>query len=324
MLSVVIPLHNLGYKGDYCLKRCLDSILAQTYNDYEVLLMENGSTDDTIKIAEEYCKKDNRFKLHILDTIGVSNARNKGIELAKGEYITFIDGDDFCEKEMLEACVKHMDEDKLDMFVFAYNQYYLEKNTKEFIALNIQDGVTSLKENPSILAYTPNAAWNKMYRVDLFKDHNITYPFGYRHQDLGTTPKLIYYAKRIGYANKAYYNYLIDRPNNITRQVDEKIYHILAMAKEVVNFYQEVGYFDEVKEELNYLITINLINSLVKAMTLKDRKFVFAFIDDVFDFREQYFPHNCVKYNPLERKSHALYLHRNLCKAYYLYQRKVH
>lgn len=97
MLSVVIPLHNLGYKGDYCLKMCLDSILAQTYNDYEVLLMENGSTDDTIKIAEEYCKKDNRFKLHILDTIGVSNARNKGIELAKGEYIAFIDGDDLSQ-----------------------------------------------------------------------------------------------------------------------------------------------------------------------------------------------------------------------------------
>ena len=319
-VSVVVPIYNV----EAYLEKNLNSLLNQTYQDFEVLCINDGSTDNCMHIINEFVKKDSRFIALNKVNGGLSDARNFGLRFVKGEYVMFIDGDDFCEKEMLEECVKHMDEDKLDMFVFAYNQYYLEKNTKEFIALNIQDGVTSLKENPSILAYTPNAAWNKMYRVDLFKDHNITYPFGYRHQDLGTTPKLIYYAKRIGYANKAYYNYLIDRPNNITRQVDEKIYHILDMAKEVVNFYQDVGYFDEVKEELNYLITINLINSLVKAMTLKDRKFVFAFIDDVFDFREQYFPHNCVKYNPLERKSHALYLHRNLCKAYYLYQRKVH
>ena len=102
MVSIIIPLHNLGLKGSYCLKRCLDSILAQKYDDFEVLLMENGSSDDTVEVAKTYCQKDNRFKLHILDTIGIANARNEGLKIAAGEYVSFIDGDDAISDNFLK------------------------------------------------------------------------------------------------------------------------------------------------------------------------------------------------------------------------------
>ena len=130
MVSVIIPLHNLGSKGDYCLKKTLDSILAQTYSDYEVLLMENGSTDDTIDIAKEYCQKDSRFKLHILGTLGVSNARNKGIELATGDYISFVDGDDFISNDYLYSACSFLDSNKDVDFCVLSSEFYYVKSKK--------------------------------------------------------------------------------------------------------------------------------------------------------------------------------------------------
>lgn len=315
-VSVVVPIYNV----ENYLRHNLKSLHEQTYNDFEVLCINDGSTDGSQNIIDEFVKLDKRFKSFIKENGGLSDARNYGLKKAQGEYIMFIDGDDFVEKDMLEASVKHMDDDDLDIFVFGYNQYYLEKNTSEFISLDIDDSVTSLKENKSILAKTPNAAWNKMYKKSLFIDNGITYPYGYRHQDLGTTAKLLYLANKIGYENKAYYNYLVDRPNNITRMVDDKIYHIIDMCEEIVSYYIEKEYFDEVYDELYYLVNTNLIKSLRKAMTLGDKKFVLKFIDDVFRFRKKYFSSSSNKYNILEEKGNNIYMNKNLCKIYYLYK----
>lgn len=317
-VSAVVPIYNVE---EYLAKN-LESLHRQNYDDFEVLCINDGSLDNSQKIIDEYVKKDNRFKSYIKENGGLSDARNYGLDRCGGEYVMFIDGDDFVEEDMIESCVKRMEDDNLDVFVFAYNQYYLERNEKEFISLGIKDGIYNLKDDKSILAYTPNAAWNKMYRKDLFIDNDIRYPFGYRHQDLGTTAKLLYLAKKVGYENKAYYNYLIDRPNNITRMIDDKIYHIIDMCKEIVEFYQTNHYFDEVYDELAYLVNINFIQSLKKAMKLEDKNFVYKFIDSIFDFKKTYFPRKTNKYNPLEEKSYIVYMHRQLCKLYYLYYRR--
>lgn len=317
-ISIVVPIYNVK---DY-LRKNLESLRRQTYQDFEVLCVNDGSTDDSQTIIDEYVKLDDRFRSYTKDNGGLSDARNYGLDRSGGEYIMFIDGDDFVEKDMLENCVRHMEKDNLDMFVFAYNQYYLEEDRREFIGLNITDEITNLKKEHSILAYTPNAAWNKMYRRDLFIKNDIRYPFGYRHQDLGTTAKLLFFAGKIGYENKAYYNYLIDRPNNITRMIDEKIYHIIDMCKEITEFYIKHDYFKETYDELYYLVNTNLIQSLKKAMKLKDRDFVFKFIDDVFTFRKNYFSKKSKKYDLLEERTYIVYLHKDLCKLYYLYNRR--
>lgn len=317
-ISIVVPIYNVK---DY-LRKNLESLRRQTYQDFEVLCVNDGSTDDSQTIIDEYVKLDDRFRSYTKDNGGLSDARNYGLDRSGGEYIMFIDGDDFVEKDMLENCVRHMEKDNLDMFVFAYNQYYLEEDRREFIGLNITDEITNLKKEHSILAYTPNAAWNKMYRRDLFIKNDIRYPFGYRHQDLGTTAKLLFFAGKIGYENKAYYNYLIDRPNNITRMIDEKIYHIIDMCKEITEFYIKHDYFKETYDELYYLVNTNLIQSLKKSMKLKDRDFVFKFIDDVFAFRKNYFSKKSKKYDLLEERTYIVYLHKDLCKLYYLYNRR--
>ncbi len=214
MLSVVIPLHNLGYKGDYCLKRCLDSILAQTYNDYEVLLMENGSTDDTIKIAEEYCKKDNRFKLHILDTIGVSNARNKGIELAKGEYITFIDGDDFISSDYFTSAFHTIQTNAVDITILNCVLYYNSKKLKQTTHYEDKFFNNDTKFSFEFIG----TVWNNIFRIDFIKSNNLLFDNQLTHgEDVLFTYESLFLADTIATVKTGMYYYVQNRKGQATK-----------------------------------------------------------------------------------------------------------
>lgn len=311
-LTFIVPIYNVE---KYVFK-CLESIQRQTYKDFEVFCINDGSTDNSRNIILEFVNKDSRFKLFDKENGGLSDARNFGLKQIKTEYVSFIDGDDFIEENFAEKAMKEVKDNDLDILVFGYNQYYLEKDIKESNSLRIKKGVYNLKSNKEILAYTPNAAWNKIYKVCLFKDNNIEYPFGYRHQDLGTTAKLFLKANRIGYINDCLYNYLIDRPNNITTQIDNKLYHIIDMSNEIINYYKENNVFDEYKEELKYLVTRNFISSLRKAVTLTDKKFVYKFIDNIFECLKNF---NGVKdtYTIKEVYNDFIYTNKSLLKAYY-------
>lgn len=313
-LTIVVAIYNV----ENYLDKCLDSLANQTVSDYEVWCINDGSKDNSRDIILKYVDKYNNFKLFDKENGGLSDARNYGIDRCKSEYISFIDGDDFVSNDYVEVSLKEMEDNNLDMLVFSYNQYYLTNNTSEKIELKIKEGIYNLKDNKELLAYTPNATWNKIYKTSLFIDNNIRYPYGYRHQDLGTTPKLLLKANKIGYIDKALYDYLIDRPNNITAQIDKKLYHIIDMSKEVMDYYKSVNEFNNYVDEFEYLVKRNFIQSLRKAMKLSDKKFVNKFIDDIFDTSDAYFKNSNHKYKIVEEDGDDVYLSRFKCKLYYL------
>ena len=315
-VDIVVPIYNV----EEYLDRNLESLMNQTFKDIRILCINDGSTDNSQKVIDEYAAKDSRFENYTKQNGGLSDARNYGLKYVDSDYVMFIDSDDFCEPTMIEESLKAMLDNQADMVVFGYNQFYTETNKKEEIKLGVESGVYSLKENPSILAFTPNAAWNKLYKTKLFINNNIRYPFGYRHQDLGTTAKLMYLSDKIAYLDKPLYDYLIDRPNNITRQIDNKIYHIIDMSKEILDYYQEQNVYEDYYDELNYLVERNLITSLRKSVKLKDKEFVFKFIDDVFEFKKKYFYRKNKKYNVKCAKDDIVYLNKSLLKFYFLYK----
>ncbi len=317
-VSIVVPIYNV----EKYLRRNLESLRTQTYQDISVYCINDGSTDGSQKIIDEFTETDPRFVSFIKTNGGLSDARNFGLKKVDSPYVMFIDSDDFCEAEMVEKCIKRMEEENLDMVVFSYNQFYQEQNKKEKVEVLFDENkIYCLENDPELIAYTNNAAWNKMYRTELFLKNEIEYPFGYRHQDLGTTPRLLFFCQRVGFIKDALYNYLIDRPNNITQMVDEKIYHILDMLTINFDFYKEKNAFDQVKKEFQYLGMINCIVSLRKAMRLKDKKFVFKFIDDCFDMMDRYFGNlSRSPYDPIQEKSDLVYSSRMKCKMYYCYK----
>lgn len=315
-VDVVVAIYNV----EEYLDACLSSLVNQSYSNYKLILVNDGSTDNSLRVINRY--KENYS--HLIEVInkengGLSDARNVGLLHSTAEFIFFIDGDDFVEKNMIESCMKVVD-DSVDMVVFDYNQYHLQENRKERINLDLNFNRADLKQCPEMLAKIPNAAWNKMYRRTLLTENGIYYPYSYRHQDLGTTAKLLLQARKVVYLKEALYNYLLDRPNNITQQVDRKLYHILAMVKEIVLYYHEAGEFENYQSELLYLAQINCSQSLKKAMRLRDKKFVFQFIDDVFLFYKQYFKKVKPSYDSKHEIGSGVYLNKELTKLYYVYR----
>lgn len=318
-VSIVLPIFNVR---NY-LERSLSSLLNQTFSDFEVLCVNDGSTDDSSLIIQKYVDKDSRFKR--LDKLngGLSDARNYGLKFVKSAFVMFLDSDDYFEPNMLEMVITKMTQDKLDLVIFDYNQFFDELKIKEEIHIPFESNIIyNPKLDKSLFAYVNNAAWNKLYRTDIFIQNELEYPFGYRHQDLGTTFRYLTLCKRVGFINIPLYNYLADRPNNITLQVDQKIKHILDMVKLNINFFKEYNIFDFYYEELKYLSVINILYSFRKLSQFSNWKFVFDFIDQTFKMLKTNFPDLPKSKYPIwdEPNSH-IYLVKSKLKAYYIYKR---
>jgi len=316
-ISVVVPIYNVG---PY-LKRSLDSLIDQTFTDFEILCVNDGSTDNSADIIQQFVVRDHRFKRLDKQNGGLSDARNFGLKQVTAPYVMFLDSDDFFESNMLELSFKRMVQDQLDLVIFDYNQVFDETKFVEPMHLPFEsDRVYDPRIDKSLYAYMNNAAWNKMYRTDLFKQNGLEYPYGYRHQDLGTTFRYLSYCERVGFIQKPLYNYRADRPNNITQQVDYKIDHILDMVKLNIVFFKDHNLFETYYEELKYLSVINLLYSFRKLTQFTHQAFVFEFIDQTFGLIKENFPDfPKAKYPIWDEPNARIYLNPFKLKIYYVF-----
>lgn len=260
MVSIIIPLHNLGSKGDYCLKRCLDSILAQTYADFEVLLMENGSTDDTAEVAKEYCKKDNRFKLHILDTLGVSNARNKGLELSTGEYISFIDGDDTITEKYFQTAVDLFEKDETAAFVqFQIFHFYL--NNKKIKPITTYDETCFIKTDKEYYFSMGVNVANKIIRKSIIDKANIRFNTSLdAYEDFLFASEVYFNSSQAYYSNEASYYYTQNRGSQTTKyNIDKLSFSHLLFNEELSKLYDKYN----MQDTYGYYVDMNFINYFV-------------------------------------------------------------
>ncbi|MDD7024679.1 MAG: glycosyltransferase family 2 protein, partial [Oscillospiraceae bacterium] len=127
MISIVVPV----YKSEKTLHRCVDSLLRQTFGDIEVLLVVDGSPDRSAEICEEYAAKDARVRVLYRHNEGVSQARNRGVEHASGEYICFVDSDDFIEASTCERMLGIMEEEQADLVIAGFHHWYLGRDVKK-------------------------------------------------------------------------------------------------------------------------------------------------------------------------------------------------
>ena len=278
-LTIVLPYYNVG---DY-IDRCLNSLLNQTVSDFEVFCVNDGSKDHSDDIVKKYVEMDPRFKRLVKQNGGLSDARNFGLKDVKSTYVMFLDSDDFFEPDLVESCLNKMENDQCDLVIYNYKQLFIRENRSELITEKFDSNkIYNPKVDKTLVAHLSNAAWNKIYRTEIFKANQIEYPVGYRYEDLGTTFRYLMFCERVGFINKPLANYLIDRPNNISGASDKKIKDILHMVELNIEFYQKNDTFNEYYEELKYLSSINCLNMLRKVPLMNDLNFVMSFIDDTF------------------------------------------
>lgn len=207
-LSVIIPI----YRVEQWLNRCIESVLKQNYNDMEVILVDDGSPDNCPTLCDIWAKRDKRIRVIHKTNGGLSDARNAGLDTARGEYITFIDPDDFLAPNTLNTVMGEM-HSNCDIIEYSAIKFYGSKR-QEAIALE-QKTYTNMKEYWVIgKAYTHAYAWNKIYRRQLFH-RGIRFPKGRLFEDVYILPLLLKVATCVITTNKGLYYYCAN-PNGIT------------------------------------------------------------------------------------------------------------
>lgn len=218
-ISVIVPV----YKVEEYIERCIDSIINQTYKDLEIILVDDGSPDNCPKICDIYAEKDNRIKVIHKQNGGLSDARNKGIELAKGEYILLVDSDDSIIETACEELARIIEKEEADIICFNANEIgkdnmFKSANDKNYIVLDNKETFKKYIKRDSIR----NEAWSRIYKTELAKA--IKYPIGILAEDLATAHQFILNANKIIYYDNSLYNYY-HRENSITGEKSYKLFY---------------------------------------------------------------------------------------------------
>lgn len=204
-ISLVMPVYNV----EKYLKRALESVQNQTFKNFELIIVNDGSTDESVHIAESFCEQNKNFILINQKNQGPSVARNTGLKMCQGDYIGFMDSDDYLEPEFLEYLYNAAIENDADIVCCNFNMYYPEKKLKIYMPFTSFPGVYSKTKALRKLILDMGIhyfVWNKLSKRELFFNNNLTFDKMY-FEDISTSPKLFYYADKIVLLGKALYNY---------------------------------------------------------------------------------------------------------------------
>ena len=218
-ISIIVPIYNM----ERLMRKCLDSIMAQTFQDYECLLIDDGSKVCSPAICDEYAEKDARFKVFHKSNGGLSDARNYGIEHARGEYTIFFDPDDWVDKDCLKDMYAKAQDTNADMVMcdLYYNDPYRQRYSKQ--EPKALDHYSVLRDviNDDVQGFTVI----KLIRRSMYEQYDLQYPVGmYGCEDQYTICKLLKNDIRIAYLPKAYYHYMHYGNVSQSRRYDEKTY----------------------------------------------------------------------------------------------------
>lgn len=208
-ISVIIPVYNVGkYIG-----QCLDSIVNQTYKNLEIIIVNDGSSDNSLEIINRYSQNDRRIKTINLENKGVSFARNIGIKNSEGNYISFVDSDDYLNLNTYEKLVKNLDGE--DLIIFNYGRF--ENSTGEIIKEKYvsDDEMQELSEEKRYLYSKINhSCWNKLYKTEYLKRNKFKF-FEILYEDVFFNLEVIYSTNNIKILNESFYNYRVNRKDSI-------------------------------------------------------------------------------------------------------------
>ncbi len=219
-VSVVIPVYNV----EKYLIRCLESVILQTYRNLEIILVDDGSTDNSGKICDEYAERDSRIKVIHKENGGLSDARNIGIKSASADYIAFIDSDDYVKNVYIQSLVEITLRYDVDIAICRYfngKKKNFPLTIRHYRKVKSFDSKVMLYNWHGKYKHVETIAWNKLYKKALFIDNQIYYPVGYFNEDVQTTHLLVDKAKKIALINdKLYYYY--NREESIINTISEK------------------------------------------------------------------------------------------------------
>lgn len=259
-VSVIVPIYNV----EKYLEKCINSLLSQTLEDIQIILVNDGSKDNSGNIAKEY-EKNNKDRIIYVEKEngGLSDARNYGLKYATGDFIAFLDSDDYIEKNAYEEMYNKAIEENADYvecdFIWEFpnkirvDKQYPYKNKKE------------------MLSFVRVVAWNKLIKRQLITDNNLEFPKGLRYEDVEFTYKLIPFINKFAYVDKPFIHY-VQREGSIANVQNERTAEIFTVLDNVIEFYKKNNIYEKYRDELEYNYARYLLCSSLKRMCkIKDK-----------------------------------------------------
>ena len=280
-VSVIVPFYNVeGYIG-----RCLDSLVKQTLDNIEIILVNDGSKDRSKIVVDKYLKEYPEKIVYLeKENGGLSDARNYAIPYAKGEYIAFLDSDDYVEYTMYKDMYELAKKENSDMVECDFYWEYPYKNkTKEDKGL-IYNGKKEMIEK------VREDDWNKLIKKDILEKSKIIFPKGYRYEDVEFTYKLVPYLDKVSFLKKPCVHY-IQREGSISNNQNERNKEIFVVLGHVIDFYKENDLYEEYKDELEYIyIRYAFCSSLLRIVKIKDQNIQQELLDLTWEKVNTNFP----------------------------------
>ncbi len=273
-ISIIVPIYN----AENYLDKCIESLLNQTKKEIEIILINDGSTDNSEKIIKSY--KDKRIKYFKNENQGIGKTRNFGIEKAKGKYLMFVDSDDYIDKNMAKLMFDKAFSNSLDMVVCDYYKVINNENIEEKLP---SFKPTTLKNSPNLLYDINLSPWNKIYKTSLVKDNNIRFVEDLKYEDAPFVIETLDKANRIGKVNKCL-NYYVIHGNSETTVRDKRVFDILKIVDKIRKYFKGKDY---IKESLDKLTVRMITNYTIQQRVQKDKKIGMQFIEESFKYLNQ-------------------------------------
>ncbi len=254
LISIIVPI----YKVEQYLDECVESILNQSYRELEIILVDDGSPDRCGRMCEEYAKKDERIVVIHKENGGLGDARNAGIRQAHGEYLLFVDSDDYLHPKAIERILYTAEKERTDIAIFDYATVEPGNSRSDRFTTSLQINQAFSPEREKRVITCSCSAVNKLYRREFWKAAGLEFPVGRYYEDLGTIPKLLAISKRVAYRKEVLYYYRM-REGSIMHTSDfKKNYEDRTrMIDGVLKFYKSKGLFETYRDELEYLVFEN-------------------------------------------------------------------
>lgn len=252
--SIIIPVYNV----EAFLPKCLDSALCQTYADYEIIAVNDGSTDSSRRVLSKYANKDSKIRIIDQENKGLGGARNTGIRNATGEYLFFLDSDDYIPNTALEEIDRYLCEYNLDILAFDCQMVDTAGNKLQIATVvDIPAEFTVLSKNQFLLL-EPTACL-KVYRRSLYMQHSINFPEHLWYEDLATVFKLVPHTNKLGYLKKQLYYYVQHEASITHSRKTKRMLEIITAFESTLSYFKQKNLLTEFYAELEWNCVLHVL-----------------------------------------------------------------
>ena len=287
-VSVIVPVYNV----EQYLNECLESLVNQTLEEIEIIVVNDGSPDNSQDIIDEYVEKyPTKIRSFIKENGGISDARNYGIKKAVGEYIGFVDSDDYVDVTMFEKLYKQASIYKSDIVVCDFIKDYGNslQRTRNIRNWSLFD--SKILENPVLLFHSKPYAWNKLYKRNMFLDNNMFFPVGQCFEDSAIIYNILYLANKITCVKEQLYYYRVNRLESITNTVNRKMFDIFKSCTSIISFYsKQKEYEEKLFPIIERLCLVHLFARLKAFIRSDEKQLSLEFARNMYDFLDEYLP----------------------------------